>query len=90
MALKVTPAHEQERAQVGELIKDVQEATGEKVEVSLLIKATPEKHPQNKPPVLPLWSSRGSQKGLCSSAKALGFRALLRLGRPLPTPCQRL
>lgn len=34
LALKVTPANEQERAQVGALIKDVQEATGEKVEVS--------------------------------------------------------
>lgn len=34
LALKVTRANEQERAQVGDLIKDVQEATGEKVEVA--------------------------------------------------------
>jgi transposase len=34
LALKVTPANEQERAQVGDLIKEVQEATGERVEVA--------------------------------------------------------
>src|SRR5207248_8646600 len=34
LALKVTPANEQERAQVGELIAAVQQATGEKVEVA--------------------------------------------------------
>ena len=34
LALKVTAANEQERAQVGELIKDVQEATGQNVEVA--------------------------------------------------------
>jgi len=34
LALSVTPANEQERAQVAELIKDVQEITGEKVQVA--------------------------------------------------------
>jgi transposase len=34
LALKVTPANEQERAQVADLIKEVQEATGENVEVA--------------------------------------------------------
>lgn len=34
LALKVTPANEQERAQVADLIKDVQEATGDHVEVA--------------------------------------------------------
>ncbi len=36
LALKVTPANEQERAQVGELIKEVQQVTGEKVEVAFV------------------------------------------------------
>jgi len=34
LALKVTPANEQERSQVGELVKEVQEITGTKVEVA--------------------------------------------------------
>jgi len=34
LALKVTAANEQERSQVADLVKDVQEATGEKVEVA--------------------------------------------------------
>ena len=36
LALKVTPANAQERAQVGDLIKDVQEVTGENVEVAFV------------------------------------------------------
>lgn len=36
LALKVTPANEQERAQVGDLVKDVQEVTGENVEVAFV------------------------------------------------------
>lgn len=36
LALKVTPANEQERAQVGDLAKDVQEVTGKNVEVAFV------------------------------------------------------
>ena len=36
LALKVTPASEQERAQVGDLLKDVQEVTGGHVEVAFV------------------------------------------------------
>lgn len=36
LALKVTPANEQERAQVGALLAEVQEATGEKVQVAFV------------------------------------------------------
>ena len=36
LALKVTPANEQDRAQVGELSAAVQEATGENVEVAFV------------------------------------------------------
>lgn len=38
LAIKVTAANEQERAQVDDLIADVQEATGEKVEVAYVDK----------------------------------------------------
>jgi len=34
LALKITPANEQERAQVGDLVEDVQQATGENVELA--------------------------------------------------------
>ena len=36
LALKVTPANEQERAQVADLAKEVQEMTGEKVEIAFV------------------------------------------------------
>ncbi len=36
LALKVTPANEQERAQVGALLADVQAATGEKIEIAFV------------------------------------------------------
>jgi len=36
LALKITPANEQERAQVGELARDVQEVTGENVQVAFV------------------------------------------------------
>lgn len=36
LALKVTAANEQERAQVGELLAEVQEATGEKIQVAFV------------------------------------------------------
>lgn len=34
LALKITPANEQERAQVGDLAHDIQQATGENVQVA--------------------------------------------------------
>src|SRR6187397_2135695 len=34
LALKVTPANEQERAQVGDLVQEIQETTGDKVKVA--------------------------------------------------------
>jgi transposase len=36
LALKVTPANEQERAQVGDLVKEIQETTGDRVEVAFV------------------------------------------------------
>jgi hypothetical protein len=42
LALPVTPANEQDRAQVEQLTTQVQEVTGEAIEVALLTRATPE------------------------------------------------
>ena len=36
LALRVTPANQDDRAQVGELVQAVQEVTGEKVEVAFV------------------------------------------------------
>ena len=36
LALKVTAANEQERAQLGELLRDVQQATGENVKAAFV------------------------------------------------------
>ena len=36
LALKITPANEQERAQVGDLVKEIQETTGDAVEVAFV------------------------------------------------------
>jgi transposase len=41
LALMVTPANEQDRAQVGELAKKIQEATGNSVEVTFVDQGTP-------------------------------------------------
>ena len=45
LALKVTPANEQDRAQVGELTAAVQEATGENVEVAFVDQGDPGEKP---------------------------------------------
>ena len=45
LALKVTPAHEQDRAQVGALTAAVQEATGENVEVAFVDQGYPGEKP---------------------------------------------
>ena len=55
LALKVTPANEQERAQVGELLKEVQQATGEKVEVAFVDQGYTGKEP----------AAAAAQAGVC-------------------------
>ncbi len=54
LALHVTPANEQDRAQVGVLAEAVQEATGDSVEVVFVDQGTPGSPPRPRPP------SRGS------------------------------
>jgi hypothetical protein len=49
LALKVTAANEQERAQVSDLAKQVQRATGARLRSGTLIRATPAKIRRSKP-----------------------------------------
>ena len=49
LALHVTPTDEQDRSQVGKLVKVVQEETCSSVEISFLIKDIPDKLPPMRP-----------------------------------------
>jgi len=49
LAVLITPANEQDRAQVGALVEQVQQATGESVEVHLLTTAVPAINPLPTP-----------------------------------------
>ena len=48
LALKVTPANEQERAQVGDLVQEIQERTGDKVEVAFVDQGYTGEEPANQ------------------------------------------
>jgi len=48
LALKVTPANEQERAQVGDLVQEIQETTGDKVEVAFVDQGYTGEEPANQ------------------------------------------
>lgn len=96
LAVSVTPAIEQDRAQVGALVKAVQEVTGEHrvcrgcVRGSGLDRGAP-CHRGSRP-----WHPVGGgkahwgQEGLCAPAPPLGGGTLLRLGHALPLPGQGL
>jgi hypothetical protein len=48
LALKITPANEQERAQVADLARDVQEATGENVSIAYVDQGCTGQAPHNR------------------------------------------
>jgi transposase len=48
LALKVTPANEQERAQVGDLVQEIQETTGDQVEVAFVDQGYTGEEPANQ------------------------------------------
>jgi len=50
LALKVTAANEQERAQVADLVEEVQQATGESVEVAFVDQGYTGEEPASKQP----------------------------------------
>jgi hypothetical protein len=71
LALKVTAANEQERAQVGDLVHEVQQVTGEHVEVAFVDQVTLEKNRRRKPPAKECdwswssWSKPGRALSFC-------------------------
>ncbi len=81
LARTVTPANEQDRAQVGALSAAVQEATGEKVEVAFVDQGDTGEKPTGE--ARRPWSAarsrqaRGSQTRFCAATQAMGGRALL-------------
>ena len=94
LALKVTAANEQERAQVAELAAKVQEVTGGTVEVAFVDQgytgdaaaeqAAGERHPAGG------GEAHRGQEGVRAVAAAVGGRADVRLARPVPPPGPRL
>src|SRR5215213_2024214 len=94
LALHVTPANEQDRAQVGVLAKAVQEATGEYVELRVCRSGVHRRGGGGGCgrawPRTPCGQAGGSQAGFRPLAAPLGGRALLRLDEPLPALGPRL
>ena len=94
LALHVTPADEQDRAQVGRLAAAVQEVTGESGRPRLRRPGLHRRGPgrgrrgqRHRPARRP---HPGGQARLRPAAAQVGRRAQLRLGRPLPPPRPRL
>ena len=83
-----TPANEQERTQIAALLRQVQAATGEKVEVafvfSRLYRSTTGRGSGQTGHSLGGGKTRGRQKGIYPLATTLGRRTILCLGRPIP------
>src|SRR5215203_1858414 len=81
LALKVTPANEQDRAQVADLAKELQAATGESVQVAFVDQGYTGRgcRARSGRPRHPFGSGQTSrgQTRLCPAAKALGRGALL-------------
>jgi len=94
LTLHVTPATDQDRAEVTHLAKAVQEITAHSVEVAYVDQgytgaATAEAAAEHGIRLEVAQASRG-QAWVRSAAQTLGRRAFVRLGHALPTSCQRL
>ena len=94
LALHVTAADASDRAAVERLAQDVQDATGESVEVAFVDQGYTGEQPAAAA-ASPWHPPRGGQAargeaGLRSAAAALRRRAVLRLGYPLSSPRPRL
>jgi len=93
LALHATPATADDRAEVGRLAEAVQATTGESVEVAYVdqgytgerAEAAAAEHGIR----LEVVKLPQAKRGFVLFAPALGRRALLRLGHPLPPPRQR-
>jgi len=90
----VTPANEAERQQIGALAQRVQEVTGESVEVFYADAASTGAEPaaaaQKQGMRLVVVQRPPGQPRFCPAPQALGGRAQLRLGQPLPPLGARL
>ena len=94
LALKVTAANEQERAQVAELTAKLQEVTGGTVEIAFVDQgytgeeaaeqAEGQRHPVGG------GEAHGGQERIRPVAATLGGRTELRMARPIPTTGSRL
>ncbi|WP_429401713.1 transposase [Paraburkholderia sp. MM5482-R1] len=94
LAVHVTPANEQERAQVGELARQVQQATGQTVKVAFADQAIYRRRAcaggTRRRDRASGSQAAGGEKGLRAVAAPLGGRAQLRLAQPLSPTGQRL
>jgi len=94
LALHVTPADEQDRAQVGELAGQVQEITGEHVEIACVRSGVYRRRCSRSRRTARHRAGSGEtyrgQTRFCSSAAPLGGGEKLRMGRSLPPPRPRL
>jgi transposase len=88
LALCVTPANEQDRAQVSELAERVQAETGETVEIAYVDQGyTGEKAAdaaEEHGTKLEVVKLTGGKKRLCAVAAAMGDRSKFRLGVAIP------
>jgi len=94
LALHVTPANADDRAEIGRIAKAIQAETGESVEIAFVDQGyTGEKARHRRRRARNCPRSRqapGRQTRLRASASTLGRRAMFRLGHTLPQARQRL
>ena len=94
LALHVTPANADDRAEVGRIAKAIQAETGESVEIAFVDQGYTGKKPAAAAAehgiALEVVKLPEAKRRIRSAAKTMGRRAILRLGDPLPTARQRL
>ena len=94
LALRVTPANENDRAAVSALAEAVQEATGDNVDLAWVDQGYEGERPAEAAAAhgirLEVVKLPEAKPRLRSAAQALGGRAFLRLGHPMPKAGPRL
>jgi hypothetical protein len=94
LARLLTPANEQDRAQVGELAQAVQEVTGQTLEVAFVDQAytgdVPEAEAQQHGIQLAVVKLPEAKRGFVPAFAAMGGGTLFRVDCAFPTPGARL